>query len=70
LGVLTDETGVPPTLPPEASNESPVSAFEDFGGKVAGAPIKIVHADHQNKTDVGSTMMTSTPLSTSPTPRC
>ena len=29
-------------------------AVEDFGGKVLGAPIEIVSADHQNKADIGS----------------
>ena len=29
-------------------------AVEDFGGKVLGAPIEIVNADHQNKPDIAS----------------
>ncbi|MBJ6123813.1 ABC transporter substrate-binding protein [Microvirga splendida] len=29
-------------------------AVEDAGGKVLGRPIEVVHADHQNKPDVGS----------------
>jgi branched-chain amino acid transport system substrate-binding protein len=31
-------------------------AVDDFGGKVLGAPIKVVSADHQNKTDVAATV--------------
>ncbi|MDV7390397.1 ABC transporter substrate-binding protein, partial [Arthrospira platensis SPKY1] len=27
-------------------------AIEDFGGKVHGAPIELVFADHQNKADI------------------
>jgi ABC-type branched-subunit amino acid transport system substrate-binding protein len=27
---------------------------EDFGSKAAGKPIEIIHADHQNKTDIGA----------------
>ena len=54
LGVLTDETGVFSSLSGEGSIEATRMAVEDFGGKVAGAPIEIVHADHQNKTDVGA----------------
>ena len=54
LGVLTDETGVFSSLSGEGSIEAARMAVEDFGGKVAGAPIRIVHADHQNKTDVGA----------------
>ena len=29
-------------------------AVEDYGGKVLGKPIEVIHADHQNKPDVGS----------------
>ena len=29
-------------------------AVEDFGGKVAGRPIEVVSADHQNKADIGA----------------
>jgi branched-chain amino acid transport system substrate-binding protein len=54
LGVLTDETGVFSSLSGEGSIEATRMAVEDFGGKVAGQPIEIVHADHQNKTDVGA----------------
>ena len=32
-------------------------AAEDFGGKVAGAPIEVLSADHQNKPDVGSNIV-------------
>jgi branched-chain amino acid transport system substrate-binding protein len=32
-------------------------AVEDFGGKVAGVPIEVVFADHQNKPDVGSNIV-------------
>jgi branched-chain amino acid transport system substrate-binding protein len=31
-------------------------AIEDFGGSVLGVPIQLLSADHQNKTDVASTM--------------
>ena len=32
-------------------------AVEDFGGRVRGAPIEIISADHQNKPDVGSNIV-------------
>lgn len=54
IGVLTDMSG------PYADNVGPGAvlaakmAAEDFGGAVAGAPIEIISADHQNKVDVGS----------------
>ena len=52
LGVLTDETGVLSTPSGEGSIEATRMAVEDFGGKAAGKPIEIIHADHQNKTDI------------------
>lgn len=30
-------------------------AVDDFGGKVLGKPIEVIHADHQNKPDIAST---------------
>jgi branched-chain amino acid transport system substrate-binding protein len=53
IGVLTDMSG------PYADNVGAGSvlaaqmAVEDFGGKVAGMPIEVISADHQNKADVG-----------------
>ena len=54
LGVLTDETGVLSTPSGEGSIEATRMAVEDVGGKAAGKPIEIIHADHQNKTDIGA----------------
>jgi branched-chain amino acid transport system substrate-binding protein len=54
LGVLTDETGVFSSLSGEGSVEAARMTVEDFNGKAAGKPIEIVHADHQNKTDIGA----------------
>src|SRR6516164_11374698 len=54
LGVLTDETGVFSSLSGEGSVEAARMAVEDFGGRAAGKPIEIIHADHQNKTDIGA----------------
>jgi branched-chain amino acid transport system substrate-binding protein len=54
IGVLTDMNG------PFVDNVGPGSvlatrlAVEEFGGKVAGKPIEVVVADHQNKADIGS----------------
>ncbi len=53
IGVLTDMSG------PYADNVGAGSvlaaqmAVEDFGGKVAGMPVEVVSADHQNKADIG-----------------
>jgi branched-chain amino acid transport system substrate-binding protein len=54
LGVLTDESGVFSSLSGEGSVEATRMAVEDFGGKAAGKAIEIIHADHQNKTDIGA----------------
>ena len=54
LGVLTDMSG------PYVDNNGPSSvlaaqmAIDDFGGKVRGMPIELIHADHLNKPDVGA----------------
>jgi len=56
LGVLTDETGVLSSPSGEGSIEATRMAVEDFGSKAAGKPIEIIHADHQNKTDIGATI--------------
>jgi branched-chain amino acid transport system substrate-binding protein len=53
IGVLSDMSSV------YADNEGPGGvvavkmAIEDFGGKVLGAPIDLITADHQNKPDIG-----------------
>ncbi len=53
IGVLTDENGVFSALSGAGSVLAAEMAAEDFGGKAAGKPIEIIHADHQNKTDIG-----------------
>jgi branched-chain amino acid transport system substrate-binding protein len=57
LGVLTDESGVFSSLSGEGSVEATRMAVEDFGGKAAGKSIEIIHADHQNKTDIGAAIV-------------
>ncbi|MBI5133043.1 MAG: ABC transporter substrate-binding protein [Rhodopseudomonas palustris] len=53
VGVLTDMSG------PYADNVGAGAvlaakmAVEDFGGKVAGVPVEVISADHQNKADIG-----------------
>ena len=54
IGVLSDQSG------PQADFAGPGSvlaarmAVADFGGTVAGMPIEVLAADHQNKADVGA----------------
>lgn len=56
LGVLTDMS----SLYSDATGQGSVAAVEmavaDYGGKVKGKPVEVVHADHQNKPDVGASI--------------
>src|SRR5512142_2113182 len=55
IGGLTDMTGYYSDLAGPGSVLAAKMAIADFGGKVAGKPIELVSADHQNKADVAST---------------
>ncbi len=52
IGVLTDMTGYYSDLAGPGSVLAVKMAVDDFGGKVGGAPVVIVSADHQNKADI------------------
>ena len=54
IGVLTDLSGTYSDLAGLGSVEAARLAIEDAGGKVAGMPIELVSADHQNKGDIAS----------------
>jgi branched-chain amino acid transport system substrate-binding protein len=54
IGVLTDMTGLYSDLGGQGSIEAAKMAVSDFGGKVLGANIEIIGADHQNKADIAS----------------
>lgn len=47
IGILNDQSGVYADFGGKWSVEAAKMAVEDFGGKVQGAPIEIVSADHQ-----------------------
>jgi branched-chain amino acid transport system substrate-binding protein len=53
IGVLTDETGNFSALSGPGAVLAAEMAVADFGGAVAGKRIELIHADHQNKTDLG-----------------
>ena len=53
IGVLTDQSGNFSALSGAGSVAAAEMAAADFGGSVAGKPIVVINADHQNKTDVG-----------------
>jgi Periplasmic binding protein len=54
IGVLTDLSSVFSDGGGLGSVDAARMAIEDFGGKVAGAKIELIEADHLNKADVGS----------------
>src|SRR5215469_6843940 len=54
IGVLTDMSGLYSDLGGPGSVAAAQIAIDEFGGKVLGAPIQLVPADHQNKADVGA----------------
>ena len=54
IGILNDQSGVFADSTGTGSTDAARMAAEDFGGKVAGMPIAIIAADHQNRPDVGA----------------
>ncbi len=54
IGVLNDQSGAYSDLAGQGSVVAAQMAIDDFGGKVHGAPIQLLSADHQNKPDVGA----------------
>jgi branched-chain amino acid transport system substrate-binding protein len=54
IGVLNDQSGAYSDLAGKGSVVAAQMAIDDFGGKVKGAPIQLISADHQNKPDIGS----------------
>ncbi|QWW71331.1 ABC transporter substrate-binding protein [Rhizobium sp. WYJ-E13] len=57
IGVLTDYTGMFAGLSGPGGEIAARMAVEDYGSKVAGAPIEVISADHQNKADLGSALV-------------
>jgi branched-chain amino acid transport system substrate-binding protein len=54
IGVMTDMSGLYADLSGQGSVIAAQMAVEEAGGTVAGMPIEVISADHQNKPDVGS----------------
>ncbi|MCA8882864.1 MAG: ABC transporter substrate-binding protein [Rhodobacteraceae bacterium] len=54
IGVLTDLSSTYSDLAGNGAVVAAEMAIEDFGGSVAGAPIELVSADHQNKADIAA----------------
>ena len=55
IGVLDDMSSLYADIGGPGDVTAAQMAVADFGGKVLGAPIQVVSADHQNKPDVGAT---------------
>ncbi|RKR31323.1 MULTISPECIES: ABC transporter substrate-binding protein [Paraburkholderia] len=56
IGVLTDMSSIFADIGGKGSVVAAQMAADDFGGKVLGVPIRVISADHQNKTDVAATI--------------
>ncbi|WP_037462352.1 ABC transporter substrate-binding protein [Skermanella stibiiresistens] len=54
IGVLTDKSSLYADVAGEGSVVAAQLAVEEFGGKVAGKPVQVISADHQNKADISS----------------
>ena len=54
IGLLLDMSSLYADITGEGSATAARMAVEDFGGKVLGAPIEVVAADHQNKADIAA----------------
>jgi branched-chain amino acid transport system substrate-binding protein len=53
IGVIGDQSSLYADITGPGAVVATRMAVEDFGGKVAGVPIEVVFGDHQNKPDVG-----------------
>jgi branched-chain amino acid transport system substrate-binding protein len=56
IGVLNDQSGVVSDATGQGSVVAARLAAEEFGNSVAGKPIEVIFADHQNKADIASTI--------------
>ncbi len=57
IGVMNDQSGLYADITGQGSVVAARLAAEDAGGRILDKPIEIVFADHQNKPDVGSTIV-------------
>ena len=57
IGVLNDQSGLYADLSGQGSVWAARKAVEDFGAAAKGMKVEVVFADHQNKPDVGSSIV-------------
>jgi len=55
IGLILDMSSLYADITGEGSATAARMAVEDFGGKVLGAPIEVIVADHQNKAEIAAT---------------
>ena len=55
IGLLLDMTSLYADITGPGSVVAAQMAIDDFGGKVRGKPVQLIHADHQNKADIAAT---------------
>lgn len=55
IGLLLDMSSLYADITGPGSVAAAQMAIDDFGGKVRGKPVQLVHADHQNKADIAAT---------------
>ena len=54
IGLILDMSSLYSDITGIGSVAAAQLAIDDFGGKIAGKPIQLVHADHQNKPDLAA----------------
>ena len=54
FGLILDMSSLYSDITGQGSVEAARMAIEDFGGKIAGKPVELVFADHQNKADIAA----------------
>ncbi|MFL4997738.1 MAG: ABC transporter substrate-binding protein [Microvirga sp.] len=54
IGLILDMSSLYSDITGTGSVAAAQMAIDDFGGKIAGKPIQLVHADHQNKPDLAA----------------
>jgi branched-chain amino acid transport system substrate-binding protein len=54
IGLLLDMSSLYADITGTGSVAAAQMAIDDFGGKVLGKPVELVHADHQNKADIAA----------------
>ena len=57
IGVINDQSSIYADLSGLGGVEAARMAIEDFGGKALGTPVELVSADHQNKPDVATNIV-------------